>query len=70
MSDLLERIDTYLTEGKDVFAGWIAMYKGKKIEIDKSEAKDLYGAKLIALKKLNVPKKQSHMLIIKPGYEE
>ena len=39
------------------FAGWVAIdHKGKRLEIKKSEAKDLYNAKLLAIKKLKVPK--------------
>jgi hypothetical protein len=52
------------------FAGWVAIFNGKKIEIDKSEAKDLWGAKQIAIKRLNVPKSKQGLLAIKPGYNE
>lgn len=48
--------------------GWIAIYNGKKVEILKSEAKDLWGAKQLALKKLNVPKSKSNMMAIEPAY--
>lgn len=48
--------------------GWIAMYGGKKVEILKSEAKDLWGAKQVALKKLNVPKSKQNMMAIEPAY--
>jgi hypothetical protein len=48
--------------------GWIAMYGGKKVEILKSEAKDLWSAKQLALKKLNVPKSKSNMMAIEPAY--
>jgi hypothetical protein len=51
-------------------AGWIAIFKGKRLEIDKSEAKDLYGAKQLAIKKLNVPKSQTGLLAIAPAYNE
>jgi hypothetical protein len=51
-------------------AGWIAIFKGKRLEIDKSEAKDLYGAKQLAIKKLNVPKSQTGLLSIAPAYNE
>ena len=53
------------------FAGWVAIdHKGKRLEIKKSEAKDLYNAKLLAIKKLKVPKSKESMLVIKPGYNE
>lgn len=51
-------------------AGWIAFYNGKKVEIKKSEAKDLYGAKMKAAKMLKVPKSKMGLLAIKPGYNE
>ena len=53
------------------FAGWVAIdHRGKRLEIKKSEAKDLYNAKLFAIKKLKVPKSKESMLVIKPGYNE
>jgi len=53
------------------FAGWVAIdHKGKRLEIKKSEAKDLYNAKLFAIKKLKVPKSKESMLVIEPGYNE
>ena len=52
-------------------AGWIAIdHKGNKLEIKKSEAKDLYNAKLLAIKKLKVPKSKVGMLAIKPAVDE
>jgi hypothetical protein len=51
-------------------AGWVAIYNGKKVEIKKSEAKDLYGAKMKAAKMLKVPKSKMGLLAIKPGYNE
>lgn len=51
-------------------AGWIAFYNGKKVEIKKSEANDLYGAKMKAAKMLKVPKSKMGLLAIKPGYNE
>jgi len=57
-----------ITEGD--FAGWVAIFNGKRIEIDKSEAKDLWGAKQLAIKRLNVPKSKVGLLAIKPGYNE
>lgn len=50
--------------------GWIAMYNGKKLEITKSDAKDLYGAKMFAAKELKVPKSKMGLLAIKPAYNE
>jgi hypothetical protein len=55
---------------EEKFAGWIAIYKGKKLEIKKSEAESIYGAKLKAIKDLKVPKSQQGLLAIKPAYEE
>ena len=47
------------------FAGWVAIdHKGKRLEIKKSEAKDLYNAKLFAIKKLKVPKSKESMLVL------
>ena len=55
----------------DNFAGWIAIdHRGKKIEIKKGEAKDLYNAKLLAIKKLKVPKSKIGLLAIKPAVDE
>lgn len=51
------------------FAGWIAFYNGKKLEIRKDEATGIFGAKQIAIKKLNVPKSKQGMLAIAPAYE-
>ena len=52
------------------FAGWIAGYNGKQIEIKKGEAKDLYNAKLLAIKKLKVPKSKLGLMFIKPAVDE
>lgn len=52
------------------FAGWIAGYNGKKVEIKKGEAKDLYNAKLLAIKKLKVPKSKVGLMFIKPAVDE
>ena len=54
----------------DGFAGWIAIFNGKKIEIKKDEAKDLYGAKQLAIQKLNVPKSKVGLLAIEPAYDD
>jgi hypothetical protein len=62
---VFEEVD--LEEGQ--MAGWIAIYKGKKIEIKKDQAKDLYGAKQLAIKQLKVPKSGQGILSITPAYE-
>ena len=51
-------------------AGYIAMYGDKKVEIPLSKAKDLYQAKQIAIKMMNVPKSKQGLLAIQPAYEE
>jgi hypothetical protein len=50
--------------------GWIAMYNGKKLEITKNDAKDLYSAKMYAAKELKVPKSKMGLLAISPAYNE
>jgi hypothetical protein len=55
---------------KGEFAGWIAIYGGKKLEIKKTEAKDLYGAKQLAIKKLKVPKSKTGLLAIDVAYDD
>jgi hypothetical protein len=57
---------TKLTESD----GWIAFYNGKKVEITKDEANDLWGAKQVAIKKLNVPKSKTSQLAVEPAYNE
>jgi len=52
------------------FVGWIAIFNGKKLEIDKSEADGIYNAKLLAIKKLNVPKSKLGLLSISPAVDE
>ena len=52
------------------FAGWIAMYGGKKLEIKKSEADGLWPAKQLAIKYFKVPKSKQGLLAIKPAHEE
>lgn len=61
--------DESVNEAGD-FAGWVAIFNGKKLEIDKSQAKDLYNAKLFAIKTLKVPKSKVGMLAIKPAVSE
>lgn len=65
---LNEATDEDYKESK--MAGWVAIYNGKKVEIKKSEANDLYGAKMKAAKMLKVPKSKMGLLAIKPGYNE
>jgi hypothetical protein len=50
--------------------GWIAIYNRKKIEIKKSEAKDLWDAKQLAIKKLKVPKSKQGLLAIDVAYDD
>jgi hypothetical protein len=50
-------------------AGWIAIFNGKQIEISLGEADSLYGAKLIAIERLKVPKSKRGLIAIAPGYE-
>ena len=57
------------TELDEKFAGWIAMYGGKKLEIKKSEADGLYPAKQLAIKHFKVPKSKQGLLAIKPAHE-
>ena len=52
------------------FAGWIAMYGGKKLEIKKSEADGIWPAKQLAIKHFKVPKSKQGLLAIKPAHEE
>ena len=51
------------------FAGWIAMYGGKKLEIKKSEADGIWPAKQLAIKHFKVPKSKQGLLAIKPAHE-
>jgi len=51
-------------------AGWIAMWNGKKCEIKKDEAKDLWGAKQLAIRKLGVPKSRVGELTIDVAFED
>lgn len=57
-------------EAEEQFAGWLAFYNGKKLKIRKDQAKDIYNAKLKAIKHFNVPKSKQGVLAIKPAYEE
>ena len=51
-------------------SGWIAMFDGKKCEIGKDEARDLWGAKQLAIKKLGVPKSKVGELAIDVAFED
>ena len=64
------RADSTAHINEEKFAGWIAFFKGKKLEIRKDQAKDLWGAKQIAMKTLKVPNSQKGLLAIEPAYEE
>lgn len=61
--------ESEVTEAEE-FAGWIAFYNGKQVEIKKDEAKDLFNAKKLAIKKLNVPKSKEWTVAIAPAVEE
>ena len=69
-NDFVNTLDESIVNEADDFAGWIAFYDGKKLEIKKDEAKDLYNAKLLAIKTLKVPKSKQGLLAIKPAYNE
>lgn len=58
-----------MTDENLKLAGWIAVFNGKRTEISLSEADSLYGAKLIAIQRLKVPKSKTGLLAIAPGYE-
>ena len=62
--------DIFISEATDDFAGWIAFFNGKKVEITKDEAKDLWGAKKLAIAKMKVPKSKEYMVAIAPAVEE
>ena len=66
---LKNRLSEYVNEENE-FAGWVAFYNRNRIEIDKSEAKDISQAKQIAIKRLKVPKSKVGLLAIAPGYNE
>ena len=53
-----------------VFAGWIAFYQGKKLEIKKEEANGVWPAKQLAITHFKVPKSKLGLLAIEPAYEE
>tara|TARA_S200002703_G_scaffold34481_1_gene29876 strand:- start:20226 stop:22472 length:2247 start_codon:yes stop_codon:yes gene_type:complete len=64
------RIGEDVEQVEEAVDGWIAMYNGKKVEIKKGEAKDLYAAKLKAIQMLKVPKSKQGLLAIKPAVNE
>lgn len=53
-----------------VFAGWIAFYNNKRVEIKKTEACDLYGAKQLAIQLMKVPKSKAGLIAIVPAYND
>ena len=57
-------------EVAEKFAGWIAIYRGKELEIKKSEADGIWPAKQLAIKHFKVPKSKQGILAIAPAYEE
>ena len=59
-----------VAEAADDFAGWIAFFNGKRVEIKKDEAKDLWSAKKLAIAKMKVPKSKESMVAIAPAVEE
>lgn len=58
-----------MNENQEQFAGWIAIFNGKRLEIKKEEADGIYQAKLIAIDKLKVPKSKQGLLAIAPAYD-
>jgi len=52
------------------FAGWIAFYNGKKLEIRKDQADNLWQATKLARKNFNVPKSKIGLMAIEPAHEE
>jgi hypothetical protein len=51
--------------------GWIAIYKGKRVEIPRDDSlPDLWAVKLRAIELLNVPKSGRGLLAIAPAYNE
>jgi hypothetical protein len=57
-------------EVAEKFAGWIAIYGGKQLEIKKSEADGIWPAKQLAIKHFKVPKSKLGLLAIAPAHEE
>ena len=55
---------------EQVFAGYIAMYNGQKLEIDKEDADGIYDAKQLAIAHFKIPKSKQGLLAIEPAYEE
>jgi len=54
------------------FAGWIAFYGGKKLEIrpKKGEIDSLWDAKKLAIDHFKIPKSKQGLLAVKPAHEE
>ena len=55
---------------EQVFAGYIAMYNGQKLEIDKEDADGIYDAKQLAIAHFKIPKSKQGLLAIEPAYNE
>ena len=53
-----------------IFAGWVAFYKNRRVEIKKTEACDLYGAKQLAIQLMKVPKSKTGLIAIAPAYDD
>jgi hypothetical protein len=68
--DAMHKAKNEEVELDEEFAGWIAMYNGQKLEIKKTEAKDLYSAKLKAIAHFKVPKSKQGLVAIKSAYNE
>lgn len=66
----MDLVEKYLGEDNGKLAGWIAIYNGKKLEIKKSEANGIYGAKQLAIKHFKVPKSKQGLLAIEPAYDD
>jgi hypothetical protein len=56
--------------GEPVFAGWIAFYQGKQLEIKKEEVNGIWSAKQLAIAHFKVPKSKLGLLAIEPAYED
>lgn len=68
--EFINESDSFEITEAGEFAGWIAFFGGKRLEITKDEAKDLWAAKQLAIKKLNVPKSKQGLLAISPAVDE
>ena len=64
----LKNVDVRLRASGFQFLGYY--YNGKKIEIPYAKWLGLYGAKLLAIKQLNVPKSKEGLLAIDVAYDD